>query len=105
MLTDTAVFAYDDETVIGCGGICYQTEMPSPDNPNGKCGYLMNIYTLPEYRGMGVGNSIVEYLINDARARCANKIYLESSEKAKKLYYEKGFRDMVDYMKLQIERT
>ncbi|MCR5500992.1 MAG: GNAT family N-acetyltransferase [Acetatifactor sp.] len=101
--THTACFALneDDGVIIGCGGICYQKEMPSPDNPTGTNGYLMNIYTLPEYRGQGVGRRIVEFLIDDARGRNTEKIYLESSKDAKHLYREIGFSDMQDYMKLE----
>ena len=89
--THTAVFACAGERIIGCGGICYQTEMPSPDNPNGKCGYLMNIYTLPEYRRMGVGREIVSFLIKDAQLKNVKKLSLESSEMAEKLYQSTGF--------------
>lgn len=100
--THTACFAFDAESgkVIGCGGICYQEEMPSPDNPGGTNGYLMNIYTLPELRGEGIGREIVEFLIEDAKKRGTGKIYLESSAVAKNLYHELGFSDMHDYMKL-----
>lgn len=89
--THTAVFVCAGERIIGCGGICYQTEMPSPDNPNGKCGYLMNIYTLPEYRRMGVGREIVSFLIKDAQLKNVKKLSLESSEMAEKLYQSTGF--------------
>lgn len=100
--THTACFAINEDSakIIGCGGICYQEEMPSPDNISGKNGYLMNIYTLPEYRGEGIGRKIVEFLIKDAKEKGTEKIYLESSDAAKKLYYEIGFSDMQDYMKL-----
>ena len=100
--THTACFALneDDGEIIGCGGICYQREMPSPDNITGTNGYLMNIYTLPEYRGQGVGRSIVEFLLADAKGRNTEKIYLESSKVAKHMYDEMGFSDMPDYMKL-----
>lgn len=109
-LTDgshTACFAIDTDTsaIVGCGGICYQNEMPSPDNPTGSSGYIMNIYALPERRGMGIGRKIIEYLISEAKARGIGKIYLESSKMAKKLYYEIGFSDMCDYMELQKEKT
>lgn len=99
----TACFAMDEGSsrIIGCGGICYQDEMPSPDNHSGKNGYLMNIYTVPEYRGEGIGRKVVEFLITDARDRGTEKIYLESSGAAKHLYYEIGFTDMPDYMKLK----
>lgn len=100
--THTACFAVneDDGKIIGCGGICYQKEMPSPDNLTGTNGYLMNIYTLPEYRGHGVGRRIVEFLIDDAKKRGTEKIYLESAKGAKHLYEEIGFSDMQDYMKI-----
>ena len=58
--THTACFAADEEngTIIGCGGICYQQEMPSPDNLSGTNGYLMNIYTIPELRSAGIGRRL-----------------------------------------------
>ena len=98
----TACFAFEagTEKIIGCGGICYQKEMPSPDNLTGTNGYLMNIYTLPEVRSEGIGRRIVKYLISDAKERGTEKIFLESSGVAKKLYHEIGFADMEDYMKL-----
>ena len=100
--THTACFAVDECSgrIVGCGGICYQNEMPSPDNISGTNGYLMNIYSLPELRGEGIGRMIVEYLIDDAKRRGTEKIYLESSSMAKQLYHEIGFSDMIDYMKL-----
>ena len=99
----TACFAVNEESgeIIGCGGICYQKEMPSPDNLTGTNGYLMNIYTVPEYRGHGIGRKIIEFLIADAKKRGTEKIYLESSVGAKRLYEEIGFSDMQDYMKLE----
>ncbi len=86
--------------IVGCGGICYQEEMPSPDNSSGSCGYLMNIYTLPEYRKLGVGREIVKFLIWDAKRRGVEKIYLESSDSGRQLYQELGFSEMKGYMKL-----
>ena len=74
--------------------------MPSPDNEDGTCGYLMNIYALPEYRGHGVGRKIVEYLLAEAKERGTQKIYLESSDMAMSLYQEIGFTPLEGYMKL-----
>lgn len=98
--THTAIFVFDENNIIGCGGICYQDEMPSPDNSNGKNGYLMNIYVLPQYRKKGIGQEIIKYLIKDAKIRHVTKIYLESSKIAKQIYLDLGFKEMKDYMKL-----
>lgn len=95
-----AVFAEMDGETVGCGGLCLYREMPSPDNPSGACAYLMNIYTRDAYRGRGVGNAIVCWLVNYAQERGITKIYLETSACGRALYENIGFRDMQDYMKL-----
>ncbi len=93
-----ACFAYKGDTIVGCGGVCLYQEMPSPDNENGKCAYLMNIYTLPEYRRQGIGKCIVNWLISEAKQRGSTKIFLETSESGKSMYRKLGFSDMKEYM-------
>jgi ribosomal protein S18 acetylase RimI-like enzyme len=82
----------------GCGGVCYHDEMPSPDNPDGHCAYLMNIYVRPEFRNRGVARNIVRWLVGDALGRGIRKIYLESSESAYPVYKSLGFNDMQNLM-------
>ncbi|MCD7843761.1 MAG: GNAT family N-acetyltransferase, partial [Clostridiales bacterium] len=94
-----ACFACVEEEIVGCGGVCLYREMPSPDNPSGKCGYLMNIYTLPALRQQGVGKAVVQWLVQEAKRWGAEKIYLEASEQAYPLYRSLGFQDMKGYLK------
>ncbi|MCD7918812.1 MAG: GNAT family N-acetyltransferase [Clostridiales bacterium] len=94
-----ACFACIGEQIVGCGGVCLYPEMPSPDNPSGKCGYLMNIYTVPAMRQRGVGKKTVQWLVQEAKRRGAEKIYLETSEQAYPLYRSLGFQDMKGYLK------
>jgi GNAT superfamily N-acetyltransferase len=96
-----ACFAALDGETVGCGGMCLYSEMPSPDNPGGACAYLMNIYTRPAFRGMGVGRGIVNWLTDLAREKGAGKIYLEATEGGRALYRSLGFYDMENYMKLK----
>lgn len=95
-----ACFACEGEEIVGCGGVCIYREMPSPDNPSGKCAYLMNIYTRPCFRGKGVGEKIVRWLVGQAKGQGITKIYLEASESGRALYRKLGFSEMGDYMKL-----
>ncbi len=95
-----ACFACAGEKIVGCGGVCLYQEMPSPDNLSGNCGYLMNIYTLPAMRQQGVGKKVVQWLVQEAKHRGAEKIYLEASEQAYPLYRSLGFQDMTGYLKL-----
>lgn len=93
------VALYDGEEA-GCGALCLGEELPSPDNPGGRCAYLMNIYVREAYRRHGIAHAIVERLIEEARARDCGKIYLESTQKAVSLYSSVGFKPMDGMMKL-----
>ncbi len=93
-----ACFAQNNNIIIGCGGMCLQKELPSPDNPSGKCAYIMNIYVCPEYRNCGTGENIVRWLTRRAKDLQITKIYLESTVKAKKLYSSIGYKELPNFM-------
>lgn len=84
----------------GCGAVCFTDELPSPDNPNGKCAYLMNIYVREAYRQHGIAHEIVNRLIDEALKRECGKIYLETTAEGRSVYQSIGFRDLPDMMKL-----
>ncbi len=93
-----ACFACAGGEIAGCGGVCVYQELPSPDNPNGQCAYLMNIYTLPAFRGRGAGEKIVRWLVEQVERMGISKIYLETSESGRPLYERLGFSDMDGYL-------
>ena len=95
-----ACFAESNAGIVGCGGICFFREMPSPDNPSGQCASLMNIYTSAASRGAGVGSKTVLLLIGKAKEKGITKIYLETSAGAKSLYEGLGFVPMENYLML-----
>lgn len=89
-----------DGHAVGCGAICLYDEMPSPDNANGRCAYVMNVYTVPEARGCGIARAVISWLIDQAKQAGAGKIYLETTDAAHHLYVEAGFGPMTGYLKL-----
>lgn len=97
-----ACFAEIDGETVGCGGMCFQQEMPSPDNTTGKCAYLMNIYVRPPFRRRHVGTAIVCWLVEQARHRHIEKIYLETSDMGRKMYCHLRFEEMKDMLKLRL---
>lgn len=84
----------------GCGAICLTDELPSPDNPTGKCAYLMNIYVREAFRNHGIAHIIVKRLVEEARLRDCGKIYLETTADGRPVYESLGFRDLPDIMKI-----
>lgn len=95
-----ALVVWNGDDICGCGAVCFYDEMPSPDNPSGLCGYLMNIYMRPLCRKRGLARRLVTHLVAECRRRGAGKIYLETTEAARHLYRTAGFRPMNDMMKL-----
>ncbi len=83
----------------GCGAVCFSEELPSPDNPSGRCAYLMNIYVRDTFRNHGLAHHIVSRLIHEAKHRDCGKIYLETTEDGRPVYQSLGFRDLPDIMK------
>lgn len=99
--THIAIVAEINDTDVGCGSICLSEELPSPDNPSGRCAYLMNIYVREEYRGRGIGHAIVRWLVEKAILSNCGKIYLETTDGARSLYESTGFKELPGIMKYE----
>lgn len=96
--THIALVATADGEEAGCGAICISDELPSPDNPSGRCAYLMNIYVREPFRNHGIAHSIVKALIEKARECRCDKIYLEATDSGRPIYTSLGFSDLRNMM-------
>ncbi len=96
----TTVLVLDGEDVIGCASICYIVLMPTFSHPTGKRAHLMNVYTRKEYRRKGIGQKMVDLLIDDAWKKGATEISLDATEAGRPLYARCGFRDSDEGMVL-----
>lgn len=94
-----ALTASYDECECGCGGMCLEEELPSPDNPTGLCAYLMNIYVREPYRHHGIAHHIVKHLLEVAKEKGCGKIYLETTDDGRPVYASLGFKELPDMMK------
>lgn len=101
--THIAYIASHEGVDAGCGAACYYDEMPSPDNPTGRCAYLMNIYVRLPHRNKGIATTLVRRLVDDALQRGCGKIYLETTEMGKPVYKAIGFGDMTGFLKYEAE--
>ena len=98
----TAYLVFDGDVFIGAGGISYYTVMPTFHNPTGKKAYIMNMYTRPDYRRMGIAAKTLDLLIQDAKKRAVTSISLEATDMGRKLYERYGFVSMTSEMELPI---
>ena len=59
----------------------------------------MNIYVRPMFRSRGIGHEIVSYLVEKAREKRCDKIYLETTDEARSLYNSIGFKELPGILK------
>lgn len=98
--THTAYLVFDGEQFIGAGGISYYRVMPTYHNPSGNKAYIMNMYTNPDYRRLGIAMKTLELLVADAEEKAIKAISLEATDMGRPLYEKFGFVKMNDEMEL-----
>ena len=72
-------------------GLMWFPHPPGPTNPGGLEAYILNVYTRPEARRMGLARSLMERLVEEARAAGVRRIWLRASEDGRPLYEAMGF--------------
>ena len=98
--THTAYLVFDGSRFVGAGGISYYRVMPTYHNPSGYKAYIMNMYTRPAYRRMGIAYRTLDLLVQDARDRGIGCITLEATAMGRPLYEKYGFTAMDSEMAL-----
>lgn len=92
--------ALDNNKIVACGSVSFYSVMPTYCNKSGKCAYLMNIYTKPEYRQQGIASTILDYLVKKSVEYGAEKISLEATAMGRPIYEKYGFKPMNHEMEL-----
>lgn len=60
-------------------------------NPSGKWGYLMNVYTIPEYRKRGIAARLLQHIVDHTRSLGYAAIELHATSAGIPLYESGGF--------------
>lgn len=102
--THTAYLVFDGNRFIGAGGISYYRVMPTYHNPSGNKAYIMNMYTNPDYRRMGIAMKTLELLVAEAKEKGIKAISLEATDMGRPLYEKFGFVKMNNEMELPENR-
>ena len=74
---------------------------PYPGNLAGREAYLLNMYTLPDYRKQGIASALLDAMEAEAIARRFGKVWLHASEAGRPLYERIGFVANPAYMEWQ----
>ena len=76
--------------------------LPSLANLRTREGYLINVYTRPDWRGRGVGGSLMDAALAHARRLGLARIRLHASPLGRRLYSHYAFHGREDEMELDL---
>lgn len=77
--------------VVASGTLALFVRPPYPGNLSGREAYLLNMYTLPEYRKQGMASALLNAMAAYARAEQLGKVWLHASDEGRPLYERAGF--------------
>lgn len=65
--------------------------MPYNSNLSGLEAYIMNVYTIPMWRGQGIATALLKEIICFVRETEAKRLWLHTTEDGKRIYEQLGF--------------
>jgi ribosomal protein S18 acetylase RimI-like enzyme len=83
--------AWQGSNPVGAGGMVFRQQPGSFKNTSGKSVYILNMYTLPQFRRRGIGSSLLEMLLDDARSKGYYSFELHATPDGEPLYRKLGF--------------
>ncbi|MCP4228949.1 MAG: GNAT family N-acetyltransferase [bacterium] len=60
---------------------------------SGKAGYILNMYTVPEARGLGIASRLFDELIREAKELGVKHVHLHATEDGIEIYRKAGFAE------------
>jgi GNAT superfamily N-acetyltransferase len=89
--TYLAWLAESQGEIVAIGGVLLFIRPPTGENMLGLDGYVMNMYTLPEWRGMGIATRLMQLIIEEMRLRHAGRLWLHATPIGRPIYESFGF--------------
>lgn len=81
-----------DDELAGVGGMVIMQRPGSFRVPDGRSAYIMNMYTTPRYRRMGIATQILKKLIESGRQMGITFFELHATKEGEPVYIKDGFQ-------------
>ncbi|HLO11823.1 MAG TPA: GNAT family N-acetyltransferase [Pseudoneobacillus sp.] len=85
---------------VSISGMVIFKRPPYLENLQGIEAYILNMYTVPEYRGKGFAKKLLENCIDESKKSGVKRIWLHASEDGEHLYKRMGFTNKDSEMEL-----
>lgn len=94
--------AEQEGRLVACCALVLYRRPPTTSSLLGGEGYLLNMYTVPEWRRRGFGLEMVSAAVACARQAGAGRILLDASEMGRPMYEQAGFVQSLTAMHLDL---
>ncbi len=94
--TFIAWLAEQEGKVVATSGMVIWQIPPNNSVMNGRLGYILNMYTIPEARKRGICTALLEKMIEEARALGLSRVHLHASQPGEGVYRKRGFAEPSD---------
>ena len=86
-----AAAALPDGTLAANALLIISEKPANPFFPNGRSGYVLGVYTMPEYRGHGIATRLMQHIQQEAKRLRLDIVTLSASDMGKSIYEKIGF--------------
>lgn len=83
--------ALPDGHLAACALLTVTENPANPSFPNGRSGYVLGVFTEPEYRGRGLATHIMRQVLEEAMRLRLDTVRLSASDMGKGIYARLGF--------------
>ncbi|MEH2291211.1 GNAT family N-acetyltransferase [Nostoc sp.] len=80
-----------DNQIVATSGLVFFQRPPYNGNLSGLEAYILNVYTIPMWRGQGIATALLKEIISFVRATEAKRLWLHATENGKRIYEKLGF--------------
>jgi GNAT superfamily N-acetyltransferase len=91
-----AWIAEADGALVATSGLVPFARPPVPWNLSGLDGYIMNMYTLPAWRGQGIATALLNEIIAYVKSAGGRRLWLQATEAGRPIYEKAGFRPVTE---------
>ncbi len=85
-----------DNKPVGFSGMVMREQPANIEIPQGNTAYILNMFTVSEFRKNGIASRLFAKLIEEARQRNADRIDLHATKDGEPIYRRFGFKEPHD---------
>lgn len=92
----------EDDTIASVALLLVSEKPANPRFVNGRIGTVFNVYTVPEYRRLGLASRVMAALVSYAREQDLDLVELNATDEGYPLYRSLGFEDAILHRPMSI---